>query len=148
MFCLKTSNQLDDNELMIGFITKQTLQKLEKEIEPRETTKVYASIREFFVSAASYIVHKFLWNDPIIEHSCFVDFEKRKSVSFQSVKYFVSRLLSTTRSTIQQISCVLKSTCNSSDLLRIVVMRMKMQNSELMFFGEREILMVKRSLDC
>ena len=32
------SNQLDDDELMIGFITKQTLQKLKEEVEPREIT--------------------------------------------------------------------------------------------------------------
>ena len=83
------ANQLDD-ELMIGFITKQTLQKLKEEVEPHEIRKFYTSIRGFFVGAASYITHKFDWNDPI-KHSCFADFDKRKNIPFQSVKYFVSR---------------------------------------------------------
>ena len=51
------ANQLDD-ELMIGFITKQTFQQLE-EVESREMRNFYTSIREFFVGAASYIAHKF-----------------------------------------------------------------------------------------
>ena len=97
MFLLKTEPkkkkkqyQLDD-ELMIGFITKQTLQKLKEEVEPHEIRKFYTSIREFFVGAASYITHKFDWNEPILKHSCFVDFDKRKNIPFQSVEYFVSR---------------------------------------------------------
>ena len=86
-----TSKQLVDDELMIGFITKQTLQKLKDEVEPREIGKFYAGVREFFVGAAAYIAHKFLWDDPVLIHSCFVDFEKRKNVSFQSVEYFITR---------------------------------------------------------
>ena len=33
-----SANQFDD-ELVIGFITKQTLQKLKEEVEPREINK-------------------------------------------------------------------------------------------------------------
>ena len=85
------SNQLADDEIMIGFVTKQTLLKLKDEVEPHEIRKFYAGVREFFVGAAAYITHKFLWGDPVLEHSCFVDFQKRKKVSFQSVEYFLSR---------------------------------------------------------
>lgn len=85
------SNQLHDKELMIGFITKQTLEKLKDEVAPREIQKFYAGVREFFVGAASYVADKFLWDDPVLKHACFVDFEKRKSISFESVEYFISR---------------------------------------------------------
>ena len=36
-------------------------------------------------------MHYFLWNDPALEHTCFVDLKKQKDVSFLSVEYFTSR---------------------------------------------------------
>lgn len=93
------SNQHSNDELMIGFMTKQSLQKLKDEVKPREIRKFYISARELFVGAALYITQKFPWDDPVFKHVCFVYFEKRKVISFESVEYFVtiSRALSNCR---------------------------------------------------
>ena len=67
------SNQLGDDELMIGFMTKQSLRKLKDEVEPREIRKFYTGAHEFFVGATPYITQKLLWDDPVLKHACFVD---------------------------------------------------------------------------
>lgn len=71
------SNQHSDDELMIGFMTKQSLQKLKDEVKPREIRKLYIGAQELFVGAALYITQKFVWDDPVLKHVCFVYFEKR-----------------------------------------------------------------------
>ena len=77
-------------------ITKQTLHQLKDEIDPSEIEKVYAAVCEFIITgASSSIAHKFLWDDPVLKHACFVDVEKRKNVSFQSVEYLISGVLQT-----------------------------------------------------
>ena len=142
------ANQLDD--LMVGFITKQTLQKLEEEVEPCEIRKFYTSVREFFVGAASYIAHEFDWNDPILKHSCFVDFDNWKNIPFQSVEYFVSRFQSIVHHQIKEMNHTTNIVCikvyqevllicySTSDLLGIVLTSMNMmQGSELMFFRHK-----------
>ena len=95
---------------------KQTLLKLKDEVEPHKI-KFFAGVREFFVGAAAYITQTFLWGDPVLEHYCFVDFEKRKKVSFQSVEFFfvkVSRASRSYRWTVWWVPCVPMSTRNSS----------------------------------
>lgn len=84
-------NQLDNSGLMIGFTTKQLIHRLMTEVEPSQISKFYVGAREFFIGSASYLTRKFSWNDPVLQHAQFVVFQKRKSVSFQSVEYFMTR---------------------------------------------------------
>ena len=86
-----TANQLSDRELMIGFTTKQLLVRLQEEVEPSRMKKFYAGVRAFFTGCVAYLVGKFPWDDEILQHASFIDFEKRKSCSFTSVEYFVGR---------------------------------------------------------
>ena len=85
------TNQLSNRELMVGFMTKQVLTRLQEEVEPSKFTKFYTGVRAFFAGCLTYIVGKFPWDDALLQHACFVDFEKRKTCSFHSVEYFLER---------------------------------------------------------
>ena len=63
-----------------------------EEVEPSKFKKVYTGVRAyFFIGCLTYIVNKFPWDDALLLHACFVDFEKRKTCSFHSVQYFLER---------------------------------------------------------
>ena len=87
-FTSKTK-QLSDRELMVGFTTKQVLIRLQEEVEPSKFKKFYTGVRAFFTGCLTYIVSKFPWDDALLRHACFVDFEKWKTCSFHSVQYFL-----------------------------------------------------------
>lgn len=89
-FVSKT-NQLSDKELMVGFTTKQVLTRLQEEVEPSRIKKFYTGVRAFFTGCLTYVVDKFPWDDELLQHACFIDFEKRKTCSFLSVEYFLRR---------------------------------------------------------
>jgi len=74
-FTSKT-NQLIDRELMVGFMTKQVLTRLQEEVEPSKFAKFYTGVHAFFAGCLTYIVGKFPWDDALLQHACFVDFEK------------------------------------------------------------------------
>ena len=40
---------------------------------------------------SNLIIDKFPWNDPLLQHVQFLDFEKRKTCSFESIQYFLTR---------------------------------------------------------
>ena len=84
-------NQLIDSQLMIGFTTKQVLGRVQDEVQPSKVKKFYNGVRVFYVKCLTYIVDKFAWNDPLLKHVQFVDFEKRKICTFESVQYFLTR---------------------------------------------------------
>ena len=84
-------NQLGDGEIMVGFVTRQVLVRVQDIVQPSRIKKFYSGVRAFFVGAASYIVRKFPWSDELLQHATFVDFSKRKVCSFESVRYFLSR---------------------------------------------------------
>ena len=84
------TKQLSDRELMVGFTTKQVLIRLQEEVEPSKFKKFYTGVRAFFTRCLTYI-NKFPWDDALLRHACFVDFEKWKTCSFHSVQYFLER---------------------------------------------------------
>ena len=85
-FVSKT-NQLSDKELMVGFTKKQVLTRLQEEVEPSRIKKFYTGVRAFFTGCLTYVVDNFPWDDELLQHACFIDFEKRKTCSFLSVEY-------------------------------------------------------------
>ena len=87
----KLSNQLSDLDIMVGFSTKQALRRVVHEVEPRKIDKFYKGVRAFFTGATQYLLTKFSWDDEILTNACLVDFDKTKSCTFHSVKYFLSR---------------------------------------------------------
>ena len=82
------SNQLIDSQLIIGFTTKQVLARVQDEVQPSKVKKYYNGVRAFYVKCLTYIVDKFAWNDPLLKHVQFVDFEKRKNVPLSRFSTF------------------------------------------------------------
>ena len=62
-----------------------------KKLNPAELKKFYTGVRAFFTGCLTYVVDKFPWDDELLQHACFIDFEKRKTCSFLSVEYFLRR---------------------------------------------------------
>ena len=86
-------NQLTDATLFIGFMTKQSLQKLlrEGDIDERSFNKFYEGARTFFIAAADYVIKTYPLKDELLNCAKFVDFEKRDEVTFSDVEYFIHR---------------------------------------------------------
>ena len=52
-------NQLSDRDLMVGFITKQVLTRLQDEVEPTKFNKFYAGVCAFFVGGLPILLTSF-----------------------------------------------------------------------------------------
>lgn len=87
------NNQLSDSNLFIGFTTRQTLLKLEREGDctASDTKKFFKGARSFYKSAIDYVNKKFPFDEEILQHAKFVNFENRKNCNFSDVEYFVQR---------------------------------------------------------
>ena len=83
---------LSDRDIFIGFVTRQTLRKLENDgdCSPSDCKKFFRGIRQFYEAAFEYIVAKFPLDD-VLEHAIFVNFERRESCNFSDVNYFMDR---------------------------------------------------------
>ena len=85
------TNQLSDKELMVGFTKKQVLTRLQEEVEPSRIKKFYTGVRAFFTGCVTYVVDKFPWDDELLQHACFIDFEKRKTLIPRCLAFCTSR---------------------------------------------------------
>ena len=88
-----TVNQLADTHIFVGFMTRQSLQKLLNDgyVSSSDVTKFYTAILRFYITAAEYVRKTYLLNDDVLMHSRFINFEKREECSFDSVEYFLHR---------------------------------------------------------
>lgn len=91
------SNQLAESNLMIGFSTKQVLRRLVDEVEPSQISRFFHGVRSFYTGSTHYLCSKFPLEDEVLKNAAFVDFERRKSCTFASVEYFLTRLRNTFR---------------------------------------------------
>lgn len=84
------TTHLDDSKMTIGMITKQLLQKLldEGDICPADQRKFFKGVRAFYVKATSQALHKLPFDDCILNHSRFLNFERKEESTFDSVEYF------------------------------------------------------------
>ena len=89
------SEQLSDSDIFVGFTTKQKLLSMESngDCSPIQRKKFYYGVRSFYTSAISYIKQKFPFQDELLKHARFVNFENRTVCSFADVEYFVQRYL-------------------------------------------------------
>ena len=90
---LNKDSQQPDGSLSIGFITKSKIRKLENEGEVSVTQrkKFYSGVKIFYQGAADYITRKFPFSSQVLQHSRFVDIEKRDNVELENVYYFVEK---------------------------------------------------------
>ena len=87
------SNQVANEELLIGFITKQTANRLlqEGDITSYQFTKFYRAAREFLMRATEYLLQWCPLQDELLTSATWLNFEERLEKNFMSVEYFVHR---------------------------------------------------------
>lgn len=88
-----TASQLSDDNIFIGFVTRQTLLKLEREgdCSPSDSRKFLLGVRQFYVAAVAYINTRFPIGDEVLTHARFINFDKREECGFSDVEYFIER---------------------------------------------------------
>ena len=84
-------NHVDNEHLSIGFVTRQTTNKLLKEgdISSQQHTKIFDAANTFFLRATEYLLKWCPLQDELVKHATWLDFEKRLEKCFHSVEYFV-----------------------------------------------------------
>ena len=100
--------QKDDQNLQTGFLTKQTLAKLQREGDTggKVAAKFFTAVRGFFSKSVSYMVSNFPFGNPVIENAVFTNFESREDTTLEQVHYFVERFSEALNFTIEDINCV------------------------------------------
>ena len=83
-------NQLSDNELTIGVITKQLIHRLldDGDIDENAKKTFYKSVRSYYVAAVSQALQKLQFADDLLNHSKFLNFQERTYCFFSSAEYF------------------------------------------------------------
>ena len=70
-------NQLPDDNLFIGFDTRELLEELEDDgLEPKKIRQFYTAVRRFYEEMFNYAKEHLPFNDPVLKHAKFVDFGK------------------------------------------------------------------------
>ena len=86
-------NQLSDSQITIGLVTKSCLRKLleDGDISVNNEKKFYTCVRAFYIDAATQAIRKLPFDDIMLKHAQFVNFEHRENCSFESVKFFCTK---------------------------------------------------------
>jgi hypothetical protein len=86
-------DQLPNEDIFIGFTTKQKLDKLfnEGDISPTQKACFFEAVRSFYTTAVKEGLAKLPINDHFLIHAKFVDFFQREQALFGDVQYFVSK---------------------------------------------------------
>ena len=87
------SNQVPDKDLTIGYVTKQTLNRLYEmgDVSDVQKKKFFGAAREFFMAATAYLLKWCPFGEELFVHATWLDFERRLEKSFNSVEYFIHR---------------------------------------------------------
>ena len=86
------SNEVSDDKLFIGFLTRQRLRQLED--DGFELTKIktfYCALQKFYKACFHYAVKNLPLDDVVFRNSRFANFASTKDVSVEDVKYFIDR---------------------------------------------------------
>ena len=78
---------MENAELSIGFETRTYIDS-NKKVKLRQFFK---DARNFFINATNYIIEKFPFRDDVLKHACVADVNKRQSVKFSSLSFFLNR---------------------------------------------------------
>ena len=86
-------NQLDDDKITIGFVTKQCLLKLfdEESIDDTEKKRFYSAVRAFYIEATLEALRKLPFHDSVLHNAKFLNFEKKEECTFSNVEFFCSK---------------------------------------------------------
>ena len=79
---LNISNQVGDDKLFIGFLTRQRLRQLGGDgFELTKIKRFYCAVRKFYEACFYYAVKNLPLDNVVLKHSRFTDFASRKDVS-------------------------------------------------------------------
>lgn len=90
---------MDPNDLQIGFLTRQKLRLYESsgDISQHQRKVFLDAVMQFYLDTAMYVIKSFPFNDPLLMHAEFINFEKRLDASFTDATYFVEKFPSVLR---------------------------------------------------
>ena len=82
-------NQLDDDHITIGITTKSCLTKLfnDGSICDRDKNVFFIAVRAFYTEAIAQALKKFPFDDLVLKHAKFLNFEKREDCTFDNIEY-------------------------------------------------------------
>uniref|UniRef100_H3A908 HAT C-terminal dimerisation domain-containing protein n=1 Tax=Latimeria chalumnae TaxID=7897 RepID=H3A908_LATCH len=86
-------NQLPDESLFVGLVTKQTVFRSTNvgDISPATKNKLFSAVRAFYSSVTKYAFIKLPLNDEVLKNATFVNFDVKENCTFEQVEYFVGR---------------------------------------------------------
>ncbi|XP_064422522.1 uncharacterized protein LOC135360046 [Latimeria chalumnae] len=86
-------NQLPDESLFVGLVTKQTVCRLtnEGDTSPATKKKFFSAVRAFYSSVTKYAFEKLPLNDEVLKNATFVNFDVKEDCTFEQVEYFIDR---------------------------------------------------------
>jgi hypothetical protein len=86
-------NQVADDDLAIGMMTKQKLKGLldEGDVSQTAVDKFYSSVRVYYMSAAEYALTRLPLNDAVLRHARFIDIKRIRNASFRDIEFFAQR---------------------------------------------------------
>ena len=84
-------NQVNNDDLVIGIITKQLVHKLldDGDIIVNQLKEFYIAFRAFYVRARDYLLKWCPLQDKLLVHATWIDLEHRLEQNFSSVEYFI-----------------------------------------------------------
>ena len=87
------SNQVNDSDLVIGIVTKQTIHNMfdQGDISENELKCFYQAVREFLVCATEYLLKWCPFQDELLSYVTWIGFENRLETTFPLVEYIVHR---------------------------------------------------------
>jgi hypothetical protein len=86
-------NQVSNSDLVIGFLTKQKVNKLLHDgyISAHQHSSFYTGVRTFFKCVTSYLLEWCPLRDDMLLNATWIDLHQRLNKTFSSVEYFISR---------------------------------------------------------
>ena len=83
----------DDSSLVIGFLTKQSVNRLlrEGDISEHQHRVFFSAVKGFCIKATEYLLRWCPLEDELLANATWLTFEQRLQKSFSSVEYFVLR---------------------------------------------------------
>ena len=86
-------NQVSSTNLSIGYITQKTVHQLHEngDIMTTQMSAFYSAARDFLATACDYLIIWCPFQEEIVHHAAWLDFEHRLDKPFSSVEYFIVR---------------------------------------------------------
>ena len=74
-------------------MTRQHLQKLfnDGDITEHNKNQFFEGVRAFYVDAVNQALQKLQYSDDVLNHARYLNFEKRRDCTFDSIEYFFAR---------------------------------------------------------